>query len=122
MVFFCPSYSAISSMLSRENLPRSTWPFCAFPSSTPFLHGQGYVAFQLPVSLMFGVAHLYQGKGGSLGTGILGVLFASVRVAYRSIFPVVIWHAVLDVVAGIAGARYFGKQATPEADLHGLQE
>ena len=27
-----------------------------FPSSTPFLHGQGYVAFQLPVSLMFAVA------------------------------------------------------------------
>ncbi len=73
-------------------------------------------------SLMFGVAHLYQGKGGSVGTGILGVLFASVRIAYRSIFPVVIWHAVLDVVAGIAGARYFGKQATPEADLPGGQQ
>ncbi len=27
-----------------------------FPSSTPFLDGQGYVAFQLPVSLMFAVA------------------------------------------------------------------
>ena len=27
-----------------------------FPSSTPFLHGQSYVAFQLPVSIMFGVA------------------------------------------------------------------
>jgi ABC-2 type transport system permease protein len=27
-----------------------------FPSTTPFLHGQGYVAFQLPVSLMFAVA------------------------------------------------------------------
>jgi ABC-2 type transport system permease protein len=27
-----------------------------FPNSTPFLRGQGYVAFQLPVSLMFGVA------------------------------------------------------------------
>src|SRR5919206_4985133 len=27
-----------------------------FPSSTPFLNGQGYVAFQLPVSLMFAVA------------------------------------------------------------------
>ncbi len=27
-----------------------------FPSSTPFLRGQGYVAFQLPVSLMFAVA------------------------------------------------------------------
>jgi len=73
-------------------------------------------------SLMFGMAHLYQGKGGSVGTGILGVLFASVRIAYRSIFPVVIWHAVLDVVAGIAGARYFAKQATPEADLRGGQQ
>ena len=27
-----------------------------FPSSTPFLRGQGYVAFQLPVSLIFAVA------------------------------------------------------------------
>jgi ABC-2 type transport system permease protein len=27
-----------------------------FPSTTPFLRGQGYVAFQLPVSLMFAVA------------------------------------------------------------------
>ncbi|MFZ0383489.1 MAG: ABC transporter permease [Solirubrobacteraceae bacterium] len=27
-----------------------------FPSSTPFLKGEGYVAFQLPVSLMFAVA------------------------------------------------------------------
>ena len=26
-----------------------------FPSTTPFLHGQGYVGFQLPVSLMFAV-------------------------------------------------------------------
>src|SRR5436189_3912588 len=27
-----------------------------FPDTTPFLHGQGYVAFQMPVSLMFAVA------------------------------------------------------------------
>ena len=27
-----------------------------FPNTTPFLKGQGYVAFQLPVSLMFAVA------------------------------------------------------------------
>src|SRR5215472_7795442 len=27
-----------------------------FPSTTPFLNGQGYVAFQLPVSLIFAVA------------------------------------------------------------------
>lgn len=68
-------------------------------------------------SLMFGAAHLYQGKGGSAGTGILGIVFASVRIAYHSIFPVVIWHAVLDIVAGIAGARYFATRAAGEADL-----
>jgi len=27
-----------------------------FPDTTPFLRGQGYVAFQMPVSLMFAVA------------------------------------------------------------------
>src|SRR5256714_914824 len=27
-----------------------------FPSSTPFLHGQGYVGFQIPVSLLFAVS------------------------------------------------------------------
>ena len=68
-------------------------------------------------SLMFGAAHLYQGKGGSAGTGILGIVFASVRIAYHSIFPVVIWHAVLDIVAGIAGAKYFATRSAGEADL-----
>jgi len=72
-------------------------------------------------SLMFGIAHLYQGKGGSVGTGILGILFASVRIAYHSIFPVVIWHAVLDIVAGIAGARYFATRAAGEAGLNSSQ-
>jgi len=67
-------------------------------------------------SLMFGAAHLYQGKGGSAGTGILGIVFASVRIAYHSIFPVVLWHTVLDIGAGIAGARYFATRAQGEAD------
>jgi membrane protease YdiL (CAAX protease family) len=70
-------------------------------------------------SLMFGLAHLYQGKGGSVGTGILGMLFAGVRIAYDTIFPVVIWHAVLDIVAGIAGARYFAKQQAEETSPNG---
>jgi hypothetical protein len=32
-----------------------------FPPETPFLNGQGYVAFQLPVSLMFAVATAISG-------------------------------------------------------------
>ena len=92
--------------------------FRGFVIAALFGAGLSSWAAVIASSLMFGVAHLYQGKGGSVGTGILGVLFASIRIAYGSIFPVVIWHAVLDVVAGTAGARYFGKPATPEADLH----
>ena len=70
-------------------------------------------------SAMFGVAHLYQGKSGSVGTGILGALFALVRIAYHSLLPVVIWHAVLDIVAGLAGARYFAGYPNREVGLPG---
>jgi uncharacterized protein len=60
-------------------------------------------------SAMFGLAHLYQGKGGSLGTGILGTLFALVRIIYSSLLPAVVWHSVLDIVAGVAGSRFLLK-------------
>jgi uncharacterized protein len=61
-------------------------------------------------SAMFGLAHLYQGKSGSLGTGLLGTLFAMARIAYHNLLPVMVWHSVLDIVAGIAGARYLEDQ------------
>jgi uncharacterized protein len=74
-------------------------------------------------SAMFGVAHLYQGKGGSLGTGILGTLFALVRLAYHSLLPAVVWHAVLDIVAGIAGARFLlGRTNTASGEPPVLDE
>src|SRR5207244_3545892 len=48
-----------------------------------------------------------QGKGRNGGTGIFGILFGIARITYHSLLPVGAWHAVLDVVAGIAGARFF---------------
>lgn len=57
-------------------------------------------------SVLFGAAHLYQGRGGLIGTGILGLLFGVFRAFTGSIIPVVAWHAAVDVVAGIAGQRY----------------
>jgi len=68
-------------------------------------------------AVMFGVAHLYQGRGGSIGTGILGVIFALVRIAYHSLVPVVVWHAALDVVAGIAGAKFLLGTSAKEANV-----
>src|SRR5262249_39568893 len=51
-----------------------------FPAgTTPFLHGQGYVAFQLPVSLMFAVATATTGL--ALVTEIDGGYFDKLLVA-----------------------------------------
>jgi membrane protease YdiL (CAAX protease family) len=73
-------------------------------------------------SAMFGLAHLYQGKGGSLGTGILGTLFALARTIYHSLLPSVVWHSVLDIVAGVAGARFLLKARVTAPDEAVLNE
>jgi membrane protease YdiL (CAAX protease family) len=57
-------------------------------------------------SVMFGLAHAYQGRGGMAGTLVLGTVFGTARILYDSLVPVVLWHAVIDIVAGLAGRRY----------------
>jgi len=59
-------------------------------------------------AILFGWAHAYQGRSGIAGTTLLGVLFAATRLAYNSLLPVIVWHAVVDLVAGIAGPKYLG--------------
>ena len=73
-----------------------------FPDTTPFLHGQGYVAFQLPVSLMFAVATATSGL--ALVTEIdLGycdkLLAAPIR---RS--SIIFGRLTADLVRGLLGA------------------
>lgn len=60
----------------------------------------------LGTSLLFGLAHTYQGRTGILGTGVLGIVFALGRVFYHSLAPVMVWHTAVDVVAGIAAPKY----------------
>jgi membrane protease YdiL (CAAX protease family) len=57
-------------------------------------------------SLLFGLAHLYQGRGGLAATAILGLLFGVTRIAVVSVIPVMFWHVGVDMVAGIAGPKY----------------
>jgi uncharacterized protein len=57
-------------------------------------------------SVLFGAAHLYQGRGGLIGTGILGLLFGVFRAYTGSLLPVAAWHAAVDIVAGFAGSLY----------------
>ena len=57
-------------------------------------------------SILFGLAHAYQGRGGIVGTMLLGFLFAWARLTFASLMPVMIWHTGIDLSAGIAGPRY----------------
>lgn len=54
-------------------------------------------------SVLFAAAHLYQGRGGLIGTGILGLVFGAFRAYTGSLVPVAAWHAAVDLVAGFAG-------------------
>lgn len=57
-------------------------------------------------SALFGFAHAYQGAGGILSTGIFGVVLAIGRLLCGSLVPVMMWHAGLDLAAGMAAPRY----------------
>ena len=64
-------------------------------------------------SLLFGLAHSYQGRGGILGTLVLGTVFAGARIVYDSLIPVMVWHAAIDIAAGIAGPKYLLNAPAP---------
>ena len=57
-------------------------------------------------SILFGLAHLYQGRGGFFSTLVIGTVFGMGRIAYNSLVPVIFWHSAVDLVAGVVGPRY----------------
>ena len=63
-------------------------------------------------SILFGLAHAYQGRGGIISTGIFGVLLAIGRLWWGSLVPVMMWHAGLDLAAGIAAPKYLAAGPT----------
>lgn len=73
-----------------------------FPSTTPFLHGQGYVAFQMPVSLMFAVATASSGL--ALVTEIDGGYFDKLLAAPIRRSSIIFGRLAADLVRGLLGA------------------
>ncbi len=73
-----------------------------FPSSTPFLRGQGYAAFQLPVSLMFAVATATSGL--ALVTEIDLGYFDKLLVAPIRRSSIIFGRLAADLVRGIGGS------------------
>jgi ABC-2 type transport system permease protein len=73
-----------------------------FPPSTPFLHGQSYVAFQLPVSLMFAVATASSGL--ALVTEIDLGYFDKLLAAPIRRSSIIFGRLAADLVRGILGS------------------
>ena len=63
-------------------------------------------------SLLFGLAHAYQGRSGIVSTGIFGVLLAIGRLWLGNLVPVMMWHAGLDLAAGVAAPKYLLKRTS----------
>jgi ABC-2 type transport system permease protein len=73
-----------------------------FPSTTPFLKGQGYAAFQLPVSMLLAVATATSGL--ALVTEIDSGYFDKLRVAPIRRSSLVFSRLAADLLRGIAAA------------------
>jgi membrane protease YdiL (CAAX protease family) len=67
-------------------------------------------------SVLFGLAHLYQGRGGLLSTLVIGTVFGTARIAYDGLVPAIVWHFAVDAVAGLAGPRYLLVPRSPTVD------
>src|SRR5438034_8747977 len=70
-----------------------------FPSSTPFLHGQGYAAFQIPVSLLFAGSTATSGL--ALGTEIDYGYFAKLLLARIRRSSIIFGRLAADLVRGV---------------------
>lgn len=68
------------------------------------LFGGGKLAFAFAVvaqAVMFGLAHLYQGLSGIIGTGIVGLVMGVIYLtSKRSLWPLILAHGLVDT-AGI---------------------
>jgi uncharacterized protein len=67
----------------------------------------------LSSSILFGLAHLYQGRGGIVSTLVIGTVFATARIAYDGLLPGMLWHFAVDAVAGVAGPKYLVRAVRP---------
>lgn len=56
-------------------------------------------------AIMFGLAHLYQGRRGLISTFVIGALFSSIRFGTGSLIPSLFAHFVADLAAGFLAPR-----------------
>ncbi len=59
----------------------------------------------LASSLLFALAHLYQGLRGLRSTFIVGLIFAVCRIVTGSLVPTIVAHFLTDLIAGLTAPR-----------------
>jgi len=69
-------------------------------------------------AVMFGLAHLYQGKRGLISTFVIGGLFSVVRYGTGSLFPPLVAHFVADLMAGLLAPRAIRKSLESASKRH----
>ena len=123
----------VQTMMAERILPQSTvelLPYLALAITAGLCEEFLYRGFAMAVlaqiglqawtvvvlsSVLFGLAHSYQGRGGMVMTLLIGLLLGTSRIAYGSLVPAIFWHSAVDVVAGTAGPRYLTpKRASDE--------
>ncbi len=65
-------------------------------------------------SVVFGIAHMYQGPAGILRTGLMGGAFAGLYLLTGSIWAPILVHAVMDMTAGHIGYKVFNEDDAPD--------
>jgi membrane protease YdiL (CAAX protease family) len=65
-------------------------------------------------SLLFALAHLYQGTRGIITTFILGLILASLRIWPGNIVPAIALHFLVDIMAGFVAPRFLRSAAPVE--------
>ena len=66
-------------------------------------------------SLLFGLAHSYQGRGGIVMTFLVGLVLGVSRLTYNSLVPAIFWHSAVDIVAGLVGKRYLKRASSTDS-------
>jgi membrane protease YdiL (CAAX protease family) len=71
--------------------------------------GWGPAAALLASSLLRGTYHLYQGLGGFAGNVVMGVIFVWLYRRWGRVMPLVVAHALIDIVAFVGYALLAGR-------------
>lgn len=97
---------AITASVCEEFLYRG------FVFAVLYLASGSIIVAILGSSVLFGLAHFYQGPRGLITTFVLGLIFAATRFWIGNLVPVIAAHLAVDLLAGYVAPRYLIRSAT----------